>query len=119
MNTSTFLTTKGPFVRPLARLALPSLLAITVVVGGCTMSETGQRVGTGAAGGAALGAATGAVFGGGQGALIGAGVGAVVGAGTGYVVDQRKKREEAEAETQRLRHEQELERARQQGQQNN
>lgn len=118
MNTSTFVTTQGPFVRPMVRLALPALVAITVVVGGCTTSETGQRVGTGAVGGAALGAATGAIFGGGSGALVGAAVGTAVGAGTGYVVDQRAKRKEAEEETQRLRHEQELERARQQGQQN-
>ncbi len=81
-----------------------------MVAAGCTMSETQQRVGTGAVGGAAVGALAGGLFGGGTGAAIGAGVGAVAGAGTGYVVDQNAKRKSAEnraaaaeAENRRLR----------------
>ena len=67
-----------------------------MVAAGCTMSETGQRVGTGAVGGAAIGALAGGLIGGGSGAAIGAGVGAAAGAGTGYVVDQNAKRRSAE-----------------------
>ena len=77
-------------------LLMGALLSL-IVATGCTMSETGQRVGTGAVGGAAVGALAGGLLGGGGGAAIGAGVGAAAGAGAGYVVDQNKKRQSAEA----------------------
>jgi hypothetical protein len=51
------------------RLFAPLLLALSVVLGGCTMSETEQRTVSGA----------------------------------GYIVDQQKKREDAEAESAKLR----------------
>lgn len=70
-----------------------------LAISACTMTETQQRVGTGAA----IGAAGGAVLGGGQGAAIGA----AAGAAGGYMVDQHKKRGEAEAENERLRQENE------------
>lgn len=90
---------------PLIGISSSSLLRVTVmsmalIVGACTMSETQKRTGTGAALGA-LG-----------GALIGtsresAAIGAAVGAAGGYIVDQHKKREDADAETARLRAENE------------
>ena len=76
---------------------LVGILLSVLVAAGCTMTETQQRVGTGAVGGAAIGALAGGLFGGGTGAAIGAGAGALAGAGTGYVVDQNKKRQSAEA----------------------
>jgi outer membrane lipoprotein SlyB len=79
------------------RYLLVGAVLSLIVATGCTMSETGQRVGTGAVGGAAIGALAGGLLGGGSGAAIGAGVGAVAGAGTGYLVDQNKKRQSAEA----------------------
>jgi outer membrane lipoprotein SlyB len=77
------------------------LLVVTLAVpmGACTMTETQQRTGSGAA----IGAVAGGLLGGRKGAAIGA----AVGAGGGYVVDQQKKRESAEAENQRLREENE------------
>ena len=72
-------------------------VSLALSVGACTMSETQQRTGTGAA----MGAAAGALLGGSDGALIGA----AVGAGGGYLVDQTKKRESTDAENQRLREE--------------
>ncbi len=86
---------------------LPMLVAVVVILGGCTMNETQQRTASGAGIGALGGAALGAIIGAGvgnpaAGAAIGAGAGAALGAGTGYIVDQKKKREEAEARTQRL-----------------
>ena len=80
---------------PLKVIAAASL---ALALGACTMSETGQRVGTGAA----IGALGGAILGG---DTTGALIGAAVGAGGGYVVDQQKKREQSDAETQRLRQE--------------
>ena len=79
------------------RALLVGAVLSVIVATGCTMSETGQRVGTGAVGGAAVGALAGGLLGGGGGAAIGAGVGAAAGAGAGYVVDQNKKRQSAEA----------------------
>jgi hypothetical protein len=61
----------GPNLRVSLRLFAPLLLALSVVLGGCTMTETEQRTASGA--------------------------------GIGYIVDQRKKREAAEAESQQLR----------------
>lgn len=98
----------GPNLRVSLRLFAPLLLALSVVLGGCTMTETEQRTASGAGIGAAAGAAAGALFGAfagvpGTGAAIGAAAGTALGAGGGYIVDQRKKREAAEAESQRLR----------------
>jgi osmotically inducible lipoprotein OsmB len=80
-------------------ISLRMLLGVSLVlsIGACTMSETQQRVGSGAA----MGAAAGALLGGRDGAMVGA----AVGAGGGYLVDQQKKRESSEAENQRLREE--------------
>jgi hypothetical protein len=72
-------------------------VSLALSVGACTMNETQQRTGTGAA----IGAAAGALLGGSDGAMIGA----AVGAGGGYLVDQTKKRESTDAENQRLREE--------------
>ena len=85
----------------LRSMIVVALLAV-LVAAGCTMTETQQRTGTGAVGGAAIGALAGGIFGGGPGAAIGAGAGAVAGAGVGYVVDQRAKRQDAEAKTRQL-----------------
>ncbi len=73
------------------------IVSLALAGGACTMNETQQRVGSGAA----MGAAAGALLGGRKGAAIGA----AAGAGGGYLVDQHKKRESAEAENQRLREE--------------
>ena len=70
------------------------IVSLALNVGACTMTETQQRTGSGAA----MGAAAGALLGGSSGAAWGA----AVGAGGGYLVDQQKKRESAEAENQRL-----------------
>lgn len=75
------------------------IISLALPVGACTMTETQQRTGSGAA----IGAAAGAVLGGRSGAAWGA----AIGAGGGYLVDQQKKRESAEAENQRLREENE------------
>jgi hypothetical protein len=75
------------------------IITLAVPVGACTMTETQQRTGSGAA----IGAVAGGLLGGRKGAAIGA----AVGAGGGYLVDQQKKRESAEAENQRLREENE------------
>jgi uncharacterized protein HemX len=89
----------------LSRISSRSLLTVvvtllTLTLGGCTMNETQQRTGTGAA----LGAIGGALIGGNrEGALIGA----AVGAAGGYMVDQHKKREETSAENAALRAENE------------
>jgi hypothetical protein len=65
---------------------------------GCTMTETGQRTGTGAA----IGALGGAVLGTSR---ESAAIGAAVGAAGGYLFDQHRKREDAQAENERLQQE--------------
>ena len=81
-------------------LKIVAASTLALALGACTMSETGQRVGTGAA----IGAVGGAILGGNtQGALIGA----AVGAGGGYVVDQHKKREDTDSENAQLKAENE------------
>ena len=75
------------------------IVSLGLTAGACTMTETQQRTGSGAA----IGAAAGAVLGGRSRAAWGA----AIGAGGGYLVDQQKKRESAEAENQRLREENE------------
>ena len=73
------------------------IASLVFTVGACTMNETQQRTGSGAA----IGAAAGALLGGKSGAAWGA----ALGAGGGYLVDQTKKRESTDAENQRLREE--------------
>ncbi len=77
-----------------------TVLCLALLLGACTMSETGQRVGSGAA----IGALGGALLGG---DTEGAVIGAAVGAAGGYVVDQHAKRSDAESENARLRAENE------------
>ena len=77
-------------------LKIVAASTLALALGACTMNETGQRVGTGAA----IGALGGAILGGNtEGALIGA----AVGAGGGYVVDQHKKREDTDSENAQLK----------------
>jgi len=76
------------------------IVSLALAGGACTMNETQQRVGSGAA----IGAAAGALLGGSRASVIG---GAAAGAAGGYLVDQHKKREGTEAENQRLREENE------------
>ena len=73
---------------------------VTLGASGCTMTETGQRTGTGAA----IGALGGAVLGTSR---ESAAIGAAVGAAGGYLFDQHRKREDAQAENERLRQENE------------
>jgi osmotically inducible lipoprotein OsmB len=81
----------------LKMLIVPTL---ALALGACTMSETGQRVGSGAA----IGAVGGAILGGNtEGAVIGA----AVGAAGGYMVDQHKKREDTDSENAQLKAENE------------
>lgn len=105
---------KAPIRTPCSAARLMPNAAVLAVVASltataCTMNETQQRVGSGAA----IGAAAGGILGGSKGAVIGA----AAGAGGGYVVDQRAKRSEAESETERLRRENERLRREQQLQQ--
>jgi hypothetical protein len=87
-----------PFLRMRATsLRMFCIVSLVFTVGACTMTETQQRTGTGAA----MGAAAGALLGGSSGAAWGA----ALGAGGGYLVDQTKKRESADAENQQLREE--------------
>ena len=79
-------------------LRMSLIISLALSVGACTMNETQQRVGSGAA----MGAIAGALIGGNS---KGAAIGAAVGAGGGYLVDQKKKRESSDAENQRLREE--------------
>ena len=68
------------------------VLALVVTLGGCTMSETGQRTTSGALIGAGGGAIIGAIAGNaGMGAAIGAGAGLI----GGFLYDKHKKSEEA------------------------
>ena len=86
------------FGKSVISLRIPLLISLALSVGACTMTDTQQRVGSGAA----MGAIAGGLIGGdSKGALIGA----AVGAGGGYLVDQKKKRESSDAENQRLREE--------------
>ena len=94
--------TRAPGQVPFFEMSTISLrmilgVSLALSVGACTMTETQQRTGSGAA----IGAAAGALLGGRSGAAWGA----AVGAGGGYLVDQTKKRESADAENQRLREE--------------
>jgi hypothetical protein len=74
--------------------------SMALAVGGCTMNETQKRTGTGAAIGALGGALLGT-------SRESAAIGAAVGAAGGYMVDQHKKREDADSENDRLRAENE------------
>jgi uncharacterized protein HemX len=73
-------------------------VSLALSIGACTMNETQQRVGSGAA----IGAAAGALLGGSRASVLG---GAALGAGGGYLVDQKKKRDSAESENQQLQQE--------------
>lgn len=75
-------------------------LCLVMALAACTMNETQQRVGSGAA----IGALGGALLGGNR---EGAAIGAAVGAAGGFIVDQRSKRSDAESENARLRAENE------------
>ena len=91
--------------RPLSYGKYPALMfivvtSLTLVVSGCTMNETQQRVGTGAA----IGALGGALLGDSR---KSAAIGAAVGAAGGYMVDQHKKREDVDTENNQLRAENE------------
>ena len=81
-------------------ISLRTFLSVSLVlsIGACTMNETQQRVGSGAA----MGAAAGALLGGSRASVLG---GAALGAGGGYLVDQNKKRDSAESENRRLQEE--------------
>jgi osmotically inducible lipoprotein OsmB len=80
------------------------LMAITtslaLMSGGCTMNDTQKRVGTGAA----IGALGGALLGSSRESAL---IGAAVGAAGGYMVDQHKKRDDAESDNNQLRAENE------------
>lgn len=67
---------------------------------GCTMSETQERTGAGAA----IGALGGAILGTSRESAV---IGAAVGAAGGYIYDQYNKREDAQAENAKLRQENE------------
>lgn len=107
MKNNALMRSGGPRTLGNLRLVFPLLIAFVVILGGCTMDQTEQRTfsgaGIGAAGGAALGAIAGAFAGvPGMGAAIGAGAGAAIGGGAGYIVDQRDKRQAAEAKNRQL-----------------
>ena len=84
---------------------------LAALLAGCSMTPGQEDTARRTASGAGIGVAAGAVVGElatGQplhGAAIGAAAGAGLGAGGGYIVDQRKKREDAEAQSQRLQQE--------------
>lgn len=86
---------------PRLRAAAPATcICVALLLGACTMSETEQRVGSGAA----LGALGGSLLGGSR---EGAAIGAAIGAAGGFIVDQQAKRSDAESENARLRAENE------------
>jgi uncharacterized protein YcfJ len=110
MQASAVMGFEGLKAASILRLVAPLLVAFAVLVGGCTMNETEQRTVSGAGIGAVVGAAGGALFGAmagvpGTGAAIGAAVGTAIGGAGGYIYDQHKKTEASEAETQRLKQE--------------
>lgn len=99
-----------------SHMKIPAIVALVLAssmslsLGGCTMSDTGKRVGSGAA----IGAAGGALLGSSREAAV---IGAAVGAAGGYIFDQHKKGDDAEAENERLRRENEQLRQQQVGSQ--
>jgi hypothetical protein len=100
------------------RVAAAFVLILAVFTSACTFDETTQRSVSGAGIGAAVGAAGGALFGAmagvpAMGAAIGAAGGAAIGGAGGYIYDQQTKRGEAEAESERLRQENEALKAKQ------
>jgi outer membrane protein OmpA-like peptidoglycan-associated protein len=76
------------------RTAIPALVAIAMAAGCAQPSPDAQRVGIGAAAGAALGAGVGLLFGGSdrRNALIGAGIGAIAGAAAGDYLNRQQRR---------------------------
>jgi osmotically inducible lipoprotein OsmB len=108
MQASAVMGFEGLKAASILRLAAPLLVVFAVLVGACTMNETEQRTVSGAGIGAVVGAAGGALFGAiagvpGTGAAIGAAVGTAIGGAGGYIYDQHKKTEDAQAETQQLK----------------
>tara|TARA_R110002049_G_scaffold23490_28_gene82750 strand:- start:609 stop:935 length:327 start_codon:yes stop_codon:yes gene_type:complete len=81
------------------RVATVTVL-LAALSSGCTMNQTEERTGAGAA----IGALGGAILGTSR---ESAAIGAAVGAAGGYIYDQYNKREDAEAENARLRQENE------------
>ena len=74
--------------------------SLMLILGACSMNETQERVG----GGAALGAVAGALLGSSR---QSAAIGAAVGAAGGYIYDQHSKNTDSEEENARLRAENE------------
>lgn len=74
----------------LVRIALVSVLVLSLALVGCMTTDRQQTVGGGVAVGAGLGAILGYVAGGGEGALIGAAIGGAAGGLAGHVVAERK-----------------------------
>ena len=79
-------------------LIVALVASMTLFAGGCTMSETGKRTGTGAAIGALGGALLGT-------SRESAAIGAAVGAAGGYLYDQFDKKDTAQSENEQLRQE--------------
>lgn len=75
-------------------------LAMSLLVTGCNMNNTGKGALMGGGGGAALGAGLGALIGGGKGAGIGAGIGAAVGAGAGALIGRKMDKQKKELQQQ-------------------
>ena len=93
--------TSPSVTHPFKRLSTSLLIVFSALVAnGCTMSQTQERTGTGAAIGALGGALLGT-------SRESAAIGAAVGAAGGYLYDQYKKREDAEAENKQLQQENE------------
>lgn len=75
-------------------------LALSLLVTGCNMNNTGKGALIGGGGGAGLGAGLGALIGGGKGAAIGAGIGAAVGAGAGVLIGRKMDKQKQELQQQ-------------------
>lgn len=75
-------------------------LALSLLVTGCNMNNTGKGALIGGGGGAGLGAGLGALIGGGKGAAIGAGIGAAVGAGAGALIGRKMDKQKQELQQQ-------------------
>jgi hypothetical protein len=86
--------------KPVTFLLMAIITSLALMSGGCAMNDTQKRTGTGAA----IGALGGAILGSSR---ESAAIGAVVGAAGGYMVDQHKKRDDAESDNDQLRAENE------------
>jgi len=93
--------TQRPFCSKRVTILLTALAtSLALITGGCTMSDTQKRTGTGAAIGAVGGALLGT-------SRESAAIGAAIGAAGGYMVDQHEKRSHAESQNEQLRAENE------------